>query len=213
METGRVLCFAAKWDGSKDVFYSSEHLDGHRVMIEHLHNILSEADAIVTYNGERFDIPTANREFLLYDMPPPTPYKSIDLIQTIKRRFRFVRNSLDHVCKEMGIGRKVKHEGHELWLKCMNGDGDAWGRMRVYNMQDVELTEDAYHRLLPWIEQHPSHALYIEDDKPRCRNCGTDQIRKEGFAYTQLGKYQQYSCKLCGTWGRGKKSLKMVDVR
>jgi uncharacterized protein len=179
-----------------------------------LHSLLTEADAVVTYNGDGFDLPTANREFLLYSMYPPAPYKSIDLIRTIRSKFRFVMNKMDKVTQELGIGRKKSHEGHDLWIKCcFNEDADAWQRMREYNIQDVILTKELYHRILPWIEDHPACSLYIDDDKPRCRNCGSDEVKKEGFAYTKLGRYQQYSCKMCGTWGRGRKSQKLVEVR
>jgi len=213
LETSRVMCFSAKWHGDKKVIFHSEHRDGHIKMIENLHHLMDEADAIVTYNGNGFDLKVANREFLLYSMNPPAPYKSIDLLATVRKQFRFVSNKLDHVSKELGLGQKTKHEGHELWLKCMEGDDAAWKTMEKYNKQDVLLTEKLYNRLLPWIDGHPHHALYVDDSKPVCRNCGSEHIKKEGFTTTLLGKYQQYSCTDCGRWGRGGKMIQGVDVR
>ena len=46
---------------------------------------------------------------------------------------RFDSNKLDYVSKYLGIGEKVRHEGHELWVKCMEKDNAAWKRMKEYN--------------------------------------------------------------------------------
>ena len=66
IDTSRVMCFAAHWEGAKGKpeFYS-EWQDGHEAMIRKLFELISEADAVVTYNGKSFDLPVANREFLL----------------------------------------------------------------------------------------------------------------------------------------------------
>ncbi len=36
--------------------------------------------------------------------------------------------------QRLGLGKKHEHEGHELWVKCMNGDKDAWKRMEVVQL-------------------------------------------------------------------------------
>ncbi|NIV35232.1 MAG: hypothetical protein GWN58_38990, partial [Anaerolineae bacterium] len=48
-------------------------------MLEGAWELLDEADAVVHYNGKKFDIPTLNREFVKYGFTPPSPYKQIDL--------------------------------------------------------------------------------------------------------------------------------------
>ncbi len=42
----------------------------------------SLAPILSNYNGNRFDIPMLNKEFLEAGMPPPSPAKHIDLLQT-----------------------------------------------------------------------------------------------------------------------------------
>ena len=143
-------------------------------MLSQIWELLDEADAVVHYNGTNFDVPTLNRDFLLHGMEPPTPYHQIDLLQTVRKRFRFVSNKLEYVAKALGIGEKVKHEGHSLWVRCMNDDPDAWADMETYNRQDTHLLEDLYVKLLPWINNHPNHGLYVEEDRPVCTNCGSD---------------------------------------
>lgn len=207
LETGSVICYSAKWVGGNKTIFDSEHRTPHKDMIKGLHNILSEADAVVTYNGKSFDLPTANKEFIKYRLPPPTPYHSIDLYQTIKKRFRFASNKLDHVSKELGLGQKEKHEGHQLWLDCMNGKRPAWKKMESYNKQDVVLLEGLYYRLLPWIKDHPNHGLYSDSERPVCTNCGSERVVRKGVERLKAGIYQRYRCVDCHTPLRGRYTL------
>lgn len=213
VEPGYTLCFAAKWLGGKNISFDSVHKSNPEEMVFHIWNLIDQADAVVHYNGTKFDMPTLNREFVLMKLLPPSPYKEIDLLRTTRRKFRFTSNKLDYVCQQMGLGEKTEHTGMQLWHDCMAGDSKAWKKMEEYNKNDVVILEALYNKLLPWIDLHPHYGLYIDDDGPVCRNCGSTHLNKEGFAYTTLGKYQQYSCKDCGRWGRGKKMLQSVEVR
>jgi len=204
LETSRVLCFTAQWVGEDYAWFMSEYEHTHEGMINALWDFLDEADAVVHYNGKRFDMPVINREFLKYELTPPSPYKQIDLMMTVKKQFRFVSNKLDHVCDELGIGRKVSHEGHELWLKCMNNDPAAWRKMEEYNIQDVSLLGELYDKLKPWITDHPNIALYTDSDSPVCPNCGSTHLQRRGNAATTTMTYQRYQCQDCGTWSRSR---------
>lgn len=207
LETSRVMCFTAQWYGEKHAYFMSEYEHTHEGMINALWDMLDEADAVIHYNGKRFDMPLINREFLKYELSPPSPYKHIDLMLTVKKQFRFVSNKLDHVCDELGIGRKRETGGHELWLKCMDGDDKAWQIMEKYNIQDVALLNELYQKLLPWITDHPNHALYIDDEKQVCPNCGSTHIIKRGVAHTQVMSYHRLHCENCGTWIRSRKGI------
>ena len=70
-------------------------------MLEGIHKLLDEADAVIHYNGKRFDIPSLNKEFLLNGMFPPAPFKEIDLLTVARGRFRFVSNKLDYVAQQL----------------------------------------------------------------------------------------------------------------
>jgi len=213
MESGQVISFAFKWHGDKRVLFFSDHHNGHDAMIQAAHDLISEADAVVHYNGTSFDMPHLNREFLLAGLAPPKPYKNIDLLLTARKKFRFVSNKLDYVTKIVGLEGKVHHEGHTLWVKCMAGDDKAWSMMRKYNKMDVIQTELLFDRLRPWINGLPNPALYAESDEQTCERCGGHEFRKQGFAYTQLGAYQQWQCNGCKSWSRSAKRHHSVDLR
>ncbi len=137
MESSYVLCYAAKWLGQKDVLFDSVHQSRPKTMLKGIHALLNDADAVVHYNGTKFDIPTLNKEFLLHHFNPPSPYKQIDLLRVVRSNFRFPSNKLDYVAQRLNLGKKHEHEGHELWVKCMNGDKDAWKRKRVIGRNRV----------------------------------------------------------------------------
>src|ERR1700744_2090516 len=107
----QMLCFAAKWVGDPRVFFYSQWHDGQAKMVQRVHNLLSEADAVLHYNGKRFDEPEINREIIQQKLWPPSPYSRIDLYQVVSRRFAFMSNSLDYVTKQLGPSRKLEHAG------------------------------------------------------------------------------------------------------
>jgi DNA polymerase elongation subunit (family B) len=212
MESSYVLCYAAKWLGEEDIYFDSVHQSKPKTMLKGIHALLDSADAVIHYNGTKFDIPTLNKEFLLGKLLPPSPYKQIDLLRVVRSNFRFPSNKLDYVSQRLGLGKKHAHEGHELWVKCMNGDKDAWKRMEEYNIQDVVLLESLYDNLLPWIKNPPNRNLYSES--PCCPTCGHEHLQKRGTAISTTGTYQRYQCRSCGSWSQGTKSTKKtVEVK
>lgn len=204
LETGRVMCFAGKFIGDKRIQFWSEHKQGHEATIERAHELLDEADAVLTFNGDSFDLPTLNREFLKYGLAPPAPYRGIDLLRIAKRRFRFASNKMDHLASELGIERKLSHSGHDLWIRCMDGEKAAWKEMEQYNVQDVVVLEQLYERMLPWIDTHPNFGLYIDAKDPVCTNCGSTHIQSRGTQHNKTLSYQRFQCQDCGTWLRSR---------
>lgn len=204
-ESSYVLCWAAKWLNEDGVYFSSVHDTTPDMMLSEIHMLLDKADAVIHYNGTKFDIPTLNKEFLLQGFPPPSPVKQIDLLKVARNKFKFPSNKLDYVAKALGFTGKTKHTGHELWIKCMAGDTEAWKLMEEYNRNDVVLLEQVYHKLKPWITNHANHGLY-NDNNLVCPNCGGNHYHKRGFAYTHAGKYQRYQCNGCKNWFRSKKA-------
>ena len=213
VESGYTMCWAAKWHDKKGVMFDSLHQSTEKQMLKEIFNLMSEADAIVHYNGDKFDIPTLNKEFLLHGLGVPTPSHHIDLLKTARNRFRFASNKLDYIAQELGLGAKVKHMGMDLWKDCMDGDDKAWKLMEKYNKQDVVLLEKVYEKLLPWIKAHPNHSLFSNTEQPVCPNCGSENIKKNGTEATLTMKYQRYRCNACGTPLRGRTNISTKEEK
>lgn len=202
---GYVLCWTAKWLGEKEAIFHRLTNKKHKTLLDPIHRLLSEAHAVVHYNGTSFDIPTLNKEFLTHGFTPPSPYKQVDLLLTMREGFRFPNNKLDYICKTLSLGEKLRHEGPQLWMKCMDNDPEAWSKMEEYNRRDVDLLEKLYQRLLPWIKKHPNRAAMAGMEI--CPSCGSHDIKRDGSYLASQLRYEQYQCGDCGVWFRGTKSI------
>lgn len=213
IDTQRIICFGYRWYGEKTAHVVDERI-GHPAMIQQLHDVLNEADFLVSWNGQRFDTRHANREFLQLGLTPPSPHKEIDLMRVAKARFKFASNKLDHVVQELGIGAKADTGGFQLWRDILEGDeatrAKAWKIMTKYQKQDVDLLVDAYEYLRPWIKMpHPvTDAAGLV-----CRNCGGTHFQRRGVAKTLNGSYPRYQCQGCGAWLRGNERTAVGDLR
>lgn len=208
---GRVMCWSAKWLGDKKIEAASEHHTGHEKMVRVMHSLLDEADVVVHYHGSKFDIPKLNREFIKYNLAPPSPYKQVDLLKVVRKHFKFPSYKLAYVLKALGLKQKVSSGGFENWKKCMEGNAEAWDVLLDYCVNDTLSEEELYLFLLPWIDNHPPHGLY-KDQNHTCPNCGSDLLERRGYAYTRLGKYHRYQCRHCGSWSQGKKNVAAQEV-
>ena len=215
LESTSVISFAAMWlddDDSEVMFYSDFH-DGHKDMILAAHTLLSQADIVVHYNGRSFDIKHLNREFWQAGYDPPAPFKQVDLLLSTKANFRFASNKLQHVSTEIGLAAKTEHEWMPLWVKCLEGDPEAWAVMRTYNIQDVILTKQFYLSIRGWITNHPNMGLYVDEYRPVCDKCQSTRMQKRGYSRTGQGIFQRYQCQNCGGWSRSGKRISGVDIR
>tara|TARA_R110000803_G_scaffold22253_6_gene55626 strand:- start:1198 stop:1929 length:732 start_codon:yes stop_codon:yes gene_type:complete len=210
IDASSVLCWAAKWVGEKKVHFASIMESSHRKMIKDVHKLVDEADAVITYNGKRFDMPTLNREFLLQGLNPPSPYKDIDLLNTARGKFKFASNKLDYIAQELGIGQKTSHQGMPLWIECMSKNPKAWKLMKKYNCNDVVLTEQVYNKLKGWIQVHPNHNIY--SDGLVCMNCGSKKLHSRGTSRTLSKLYRRVQCQSCGKWGKINETRKYSSV-
>lgn len=204
----QVLCFSAKFLGASGppVFYGPDLSDPmhNASVIEAAWELLNEADVVLHYNGDRFDTPHLQREFMEQGLPPTSPFESIDLLKVVRKQFRFPSNKLQYVSQRMELAGKETTGGFELWVKCMDGDPKAWATMKRYNIRDVALLEEVYEELLPWIPgaYHPNLSIG-EEDTLLCPRCGSGDLHRRGVRRTKTATYPQYQCQSCTSYFRG----------
>lgn len=220
MSHPRVIGVAAKWIDAKGVSWKSEFHDSRTEMLEWTHGLLDQADVMVSYNGQGFDAPWLYAEFAKEDMPPPSPFKHIDLYR-VARKLRLPSYKLAYVSQHLGVGGKIETGGHGLWTACLERDGEeqrkAWGLMRKYAKQDVALLPPLFYKLQPYFPPAVNFAIYEDGDDPRCQKCGSDEfLENSGTAYTAQGAFPQVYCKPakggCGGWTRLTKAVKRVGT-
>lgn len=205
--TGYVLCWSAQWLGKSEILFDSVKRSGMKAMLKRMWDLIDEADIVIHYNGLKYDIPVLNREFVKKGMPPPAPPANVDLYRVVRSAFKFQSNKLDFVCRELGLGGKVKHEGFLLWVDCMDparpGHKAAWVKMEKYNRHDVRLLKKLYLRLRPWIRNHPNVGAGMG---VVCPKCASSKRRSLGRKYLASGIFRRYRCE-CGAVYRDSRRL------
>jgi predicted RNA-binding Zn-ribbon protein involved in translation (DUF1610 family) len=202
-----IASWAAKWVGSNEIMYDGLNkytmsMEDEKFVAGSLWKLFHEADAIVTFNGDRFDIKVANTSFVRHGLTPPSPFKSVDLFKQIKKHFRLSSNSLKSASKFFNLEQKLENSGWKLWIDCVHKDPEAWELMEKYNKQDIVVTEQLYDRILGWLTNMPNHNMYMKDSEDaghHCPNCGsTDLLQPSGPYYTKTVKYTRFECQSCG---------------
>lgn len=210
-----ILCYAAKWNGSDEVLYDSlpRHKETYAADPENdyeilltLRDLLDEADIVVAHNGKAFDVKKINARFLRHGIPPCSPFRIVDTLLVARKHFNLPSNKLDYLARLLGLGKKIDTGGIDLWKDCKKGIKKAWDDMVEYNIHDVVLLERVYKKLLPWIDDHPNLALYTFSEAPACPKCGSEDLQRRGYSYTNAGVFQRFQCNDCGGWTRSRYS-------
>ena len=194
IDHGGMLCFCAHWVGSREFMFYSQWEHGREGMAQAALELLTEADAVVTYNGDKYDLPKILGEIMLAGLIPPPKPASIDLLKTIKK-FGLNMNRMAYIAPLLGLGGKIKHEGFNLWKDVLNGCPKAQKKMTKYCIKDVKPTVKMYRKLLPFIQNHPK--LRTGD---ACPNCESTKTQKRGYRFTRYFRIQRNQCSNCGTW-------------
>lgn len=219
----RILCFAAKWHDKEKVHFHAawddNDEDAHAKMIHAAWDLLDEADIVIGWNSTRFDIQHLNAAFGRLGLGPPSPFRSLDLMQVAKKNFKAGEMSLklDWFSKMWLGDRKVNHGATDLWRDIRYGNREerraAQKTMREYNKHDVRLTEQLFDKFKPWTGVN--FALYEDDGdgRARCTNCASESLHKRGFFYTTCFAYQRYRCNDCGSWVKGARRVYSTELR
>lgn len=211
IEPGYTLCWSAMWEHDGRIMYAGLNTHSRLKMLREIYALLDEADAVVHYNGSKFDIPKLFQEFALQGWAPPSPFKEVDLLKCVRRNFKFSSNKLEFVAAQFGIGSKTKNMSRAIWHGCMNKCEKSWKVMERYNKQDVKLLRRLYKKLLPWIHNHPNVGLWIDTNKPTCSACGSTKLHSKGPEYrSTTNSYYRYKCTKCGTNLRARLANKPV---
>ena len=215
VETQDILCFAATKVGSKKI-ESHTAWDGYEKMVKRLHQIMDEADYLVGFNHVNYDNRHVKAAFVRAGLTPPSPYRDIDLMRTVKKNFKFQSNKLAHVCEQLGLDLKSDPGGFGTWRDILEGEGAVRDRARArmvrYCRNDTKITAQLFDRLLPWIDGLNVPLSEADTvDGSACTRCGSTSIQQRGWAYTTSYRYRRYRCNGCGGWMKAAKSEPLVN--
>jgi hypothetical protein len=191
-----LLCFAAKWYGKRKPIEFLSAWDDPELMVRRAWELYDEADIVVGYNQIRFDNRHLKSEWLMAGLPPPSPWKNVDLFAVNRSTFGFESKSLQHLCDRLGLPGKSGHYDPATAERCMAGDVTAQRLMTRYNRGDVRITEAAYDALRPWITNHPHMSTL---NTVTCNRCASADLTPQPKNYrANVLEYAAYRCNNCG---------------
>jgi hypothetical protein len=219
-----VLSWSAKWYQDEEgnvygphsrIMYSDQrkakNVEDDSKLLKGIWSLLDEADVVITQNGRSFDQRKLQARFIISGMKPNSSYRHIDTKLIAQKHFAFPSHKLEYMADKLCTKyKKLKTKefiGHDLWKACLKGDLRAWKEMEKYNKHDVLALEELYTKLRPW-DTSVNFNVYNDEELLNSCACGTGYPPvRNGYAYTNLAKYQRYKCPKCGAETRGRQNL------
>jgi len=202
-----VLCIGYKWLGEKQTHILrlwdhpswNKSVNDDKVILKEFAKVFSEADAIVTQNGKKFDIRFLQTRYIINGLEP-LDHKVIHLdTKQMARRYLYgIGNRLDDLAEITGSKKKLENGGWDLWSKCWAKDPKALKLMERYCKQDVATLEQVFLKLRPFASSLPNANQWALE-KTRCPACGSLHVVKDGSRVTKEGRRQKLRCNECGS--------------
>ena len=209
-EDWSILSYSAKLLGCDEVLYSDVSEKTEDDILTELHFLLDSVDFVVGHNLERFDLPKIRAKMVERGFSPYSPVRTIDTLKICKQEFKFTSNRLAYLtnllCKRHKKSDHSEFAGFSLWSEFLKGNPAAIKTMREYNTLDVTSLEELYLIIAPWSTKAPQFEVYSED-------VDMSDWEKDGYVYTNLGKYDRYKNKLTGQYKRGRVNLLTKEKR
>lgn len=201
VEPGSILSFAAKFHGKREIHFHSTWEGTELQMLKAAHKLLDEADAVMGWNSDRFDVRWLYGQFVKHGMSRPSPFVKVDLMKSARHYLYLPSYKLDFVAQFLGVGKKVSTGGFELWTDVMAGCPKAQALMKRYNIADTKLTEAVFDTLSAkgWIKGLPNYAI---DGGHACPHCGSEKLQARGYSHSKTRRYKRYQCTECHGWSQ-----------
>lgn len=196
-ELGKPTIYSSSILDDKQAF--KEDVNNDLVVVARLRTIFQDADIIIGHNSKKFDTKKLNARLIYHGLDPlPSGLQQIDTLTEVRKIAAFSSNRLDYLGKHLlGEGKSETSKG--LWLRVLKGDKAAVKEMIIYNKRDVQLLEDLYLKLRPYMK-NPPHlgVLYGEDKQYSCPKCGSNDLTDHKLRYSAAGvKKLQKQCNNC----------------
>ena len=196
-----IITIAYKWEGEEDVTVLTWNKGCDKKIIEDFVKVMAESDELVGHNLDRYDTKFIMARALKHNISVLPKYQSTDTLKLAKKHFMLNSNKLDYIAQYLGIGHKTKHRGMPMWDDIvLRNDPKALEEMIEYNVQDVFLTEQVYHKLMEYSLPKVNHASKQTGDKHTCPQCGSDHAELHKTYISSTGtKTRLMNCLNCST--------------
>jgi len=202
----QLMCYAYRWMGDKKARFVGRHdFKTYKEFVQSLADLLGSADIAIAHNGLQFDNKMSNTFFLQERIDPPQPFKTIDTCRVARSVFKLPSNSLRDLADFLGLEGKKDITYADLEDDYM-GDSTSRRTIRLmsdYTRRDVDLLQEIYMIIRPYVKGHPIVTSYSET-LDACPICAGDNIRYKGTQINRITRYKRYKCLDCGAPLRGR---------
>ncbi len=159
---GFMYSYCIKVQGKKKIYkwlITPEEIRGGKFDksgIKQLTKDLRNFDVIVTWYGDRFDLPFIRTRSIIHRLPFPVYREliSFDLWKTARSKLKMSRNSLDNVTRKFNVDTRKTYFDSFVWLRAHTGHQPSLNKIMKHNIPDVVALEEVY----DLIESHMTKA-------------------------------------------------------
>lgn len=157
---GRILCASIKPLGGEVVTFRidqdknyDQHRGSDRWVVKAIRDELMKYNILVAYNTINFDLPFLQTRLLKHGLSflPPL-IKHVDPLHITRYRLRLHNNDLNSLLNHLRTRHKKTPLLADLWGDAAAGDKKALDKVVTHNIKDVEALEEAFQKLLPFID-------------------------------------------------------------
>lgn len=178
-----------------------------------LYALIENADVVIGHNIDKFDLAVIKSRVVINKMLPLKKVRTIDTLKLAKQ-MKFQSNRLGSLGVALGEGDKLGHSGISTWVGCMNGDQKSLDEMLAYNIVDVDLLYNVYHRLVPHSNLPVNSAIFTDSTYIECPVCNSSNVQLTGNSvYTKACEYEEYECMDCGSRHRSRTTINTKEKR
>lgn len=200
IEDAKIICICWKWQFEDKVHSLTwDRGQDEDEMLRKFVKVLGQADEVVAHNGDRFDMKWLRTRCAKHKLLMFPTYRTLDTLKKAKRFFNFPSNKLDYIGQYLALGRKVKHEGIDMWLKArFENDRGALKKMVDYCKGDIVLLEDVFFALSPYVDHNTNFAVLRGGEKWECPECCCGDVTFDRTETTPMGYIKRYmKCERC----------------
>ena len=180
---------------SKMWAYSNHHRKGafkkdpldDTYVLKKLWKILDDSAIVVAHNAS-FDTGWILGRFLQLGWKLPSKFFTYCTYRSL-HQFRTNSKKLDYLSQTLCGTEKVKHGGLDLWIRCQNGEVDAFEEMLEYNIGDIY--ETLYKVFTRTTQYNPAKCIDLSGTGHFCKVDGSP-LEETGTVYTNRNTGLEY---------------------
>lgn len=219
---GIVFCVGYKFLGDKKVslmtirdypkaFTGGMQLD--KGLIRDFSKVYNSADVAVGHYSTRFDRRFINTRCLEQGLPPLANIAEVDTWKIAYDNLAMSSNRLDSLNRFLETKHQKTPITPQIWCRAEAGHGPSIKYIEEHCIADIECLEEVYHKIKPFMKNHPNLAKYIDEKREGCATCGSFDIQYRGNRLTARGYQKRVHCQSCGGWSCVPKGAKLLKEK